>query len=367
MSILEKISAIEAEMARTQKNKATSAHLGLLKARLAKLRRELITPKGGSGGGTGEGFDVAKTGDARIGFVGFPSVGKSTLLSNLAGVYSEVAAYEFTTLTTVPGVIKYKGAKIQLLDLPGIIEGAKDGKGRGRQVIAVARTCSLIFIVLDVLKPLQHKRIIEHELEGFGLRLNKQPPNIGFRKKDKGGINLQTLVPQSELDLDIVKNILAEYRIHNADVTLRYDATSDDLIDVIEGNRIYVPCIYILNKIDQISIEELDIIYKIPHTVPISAHHKWNFDDLLEIMWDYLRLVRIYTKPKGQLPDYGSPVVLTSDRLTIEDFCNKLHRSIIREFKYALVWGSSVKHQPQKVGKEHVLNDEDVVQIVKKV
>ena len=62
------------------------------------------------------GFDVAKTGDARIGFVGFPSVGKSTLLSNLAGVYSEVAAYEFTTLTTVPGVIRYKGAKIQVQD-----------------------------------------------------------------------------------------------------------------------------------------------------------------------------------------------------------------------------------------------------------
>lgn len=56
-------------MARTQKNKATAGHLGLLKARLAKLRRELITPKGG-GGGPGEGFDVAKTGDARIGFVG---------------------------------------------------------------------------------------------------------------------------------------------------------------------------------------------------------------------------------------------------------------------------------------------------------
>jgi len=78
----------------------------------------------------------------------------------------------------------------QLLDLPGIIEGAKDGKGRGRQVIAVARTCGLIFIILDVLKPLQHKRLIERELEGFGIRLNKKPPNIGFRKKDKGGINL---------------------------------------------------------------------------------------------------------------------------------------------------------------------------------
>uniref|UniRef100_A0A914EKN5 Developmentally regulated GTP binding protein 1 n=1 Tax=Acrobeloides nanus TaxID=290746 RepID=A0A914EKN5_9BILA len=68
MSILAKIAEIEQEMARTQRNKATMGHLGLLKARLAKLRRELITPKSG-GGGTGEGFDVAKTGDARIGFV----------------------------------------------------------------------------------------------------------------------------------------------------------------------------------------------------------------------------------------------------------------------------------------------------------
>lgn len=91
----------------------------------------------------------------------------------------------------------YFVSSFQLLDLPGIIEGAKDGKGRGRQVIAVARTCSLIFIVLDVLKPLQHKKLIEHELEGFGLRLNKSPPNIVFRKKDKGGVNLQTMVRMS--------------------------------------------------------------------------------------------------------------------------------------------------------------------------
>jgi ribosome-interacting GTPase 1 len=135
MGVVERIAEIENEMNKTQKNKATAKHIGLLKAQLAKLRRELIEPKS-SAGVKGEGFDVAKTGDARVGFVGFPSVGKSTLLSNLAGVYSEVAAYEFTTLTTVPGVIKYKGAKIQLLDLPGIIEGAKDGKGRGKQVIA---------------------------------------------------------------------------------------------------------------------------------------------------------------------------------------------------------------------------------------
>ena len=107
----------------------------------------------------------------------------------------------------------FQGAKIQLLDLPGIIEGAKDGKGRGKQVIAVARTCHLIFICLDVLKPLGHKKIIEHELEGFGIRLNKKPPNILFKQKEKGGLNLNCQVEQSELDKELVQVIKSKYHI----------------------------------------------------------------------------------------------------------------------------------------------------------
>lgn len=175
--------------------KATSYHLGQLKAKLAKLKRELLTPSGGGGGGGGAGFDVARTGVASIGFIGFPSVGKSTLMSRLTGQHSEAAAYEFTTLTSVPGQVMYNGAPLQIIDLPGIIEGAKDGRGRGRQVIAVAKTCHLIFIVLDVNKPLTDKRVIENELEGFGIRINKGPPNITIKKKDKGGLNVTSTVP----------------------------------------------------------------------------------------------------------------------------------------------------------------------------
>jgi len=293
-------------------------------------------------------------------------VGKSTLLTKLTGTFSEVAAYEFTTLTCVPGIIYYKGAKIQMLDMPGIIEGAKDGKGRGRQVIAVARTCNLILITLDALKPLTHKRIIENELEGFGIRLNKKPPNITFRRKDKGGLNFTHTVQPNHLDYDLVKSILNEYKIHNADVCLRCDATADDLIDIIEGNRVYIPCLYVLNKIDQISLEELELLDRIPHYVPISAHLEWNIDGLLDKMWAYLDLIRIYTKPKGQIPDYNAPVVMRNENPAIEDFCNRIHKALLRNFKYALVWGSSVKHNPQRVGKDHTLMDEDVVQIIKR-
>lgn len=244
------------QMAKTQKNKATSYHLGQLKAKLAKLKRELLTPSGGGGGG-GAGFDVARTGVASIGFIGFPSVGKSTLMSRLTGQHSEAAAYEFTTLTSVPGQVVYNGASrpasccppravaltlgtrpgapLQIIDLPGIIEGAKDGRGRGRQVIAVAKTCHLIFIVLDVNKPLTDKRVIEAELEGFGIRINKSPPNITFKKKDKGGLNITSTVPLTHIDHDEIKAVMSEYRINSADITIRCDATVDDVIDVLEA------------------------------------------------------------------------------------------------------------------------------------
>ncbi|KAL1738246.1 hypothetical protein HDZ31DRAFT_70214, partial [Schizophyllum fasciatum] len=98
MGIVEKIKEIEDEMARTQKNKATEYHLGLLKAKLARYRAQLLEPAAKSGGG-GTGFDVQKSGDARIALIGFPSVGKSTLLSKTTHTASETAAYEFTTLT----------------------------------------------------------------------------------------------------------------------------------------------------------------------------------------------------------------------------------------------------------------------------
>ena len=103
-----------------------------------------------------------------------------------------------------------------------------------------------------------------------------------------------------------------------------------------------------------------------PHYVPISSSQKWNIDELMETIWDYCNMLRVYTKPKGQIPDYEEPVVLHALNPTVEQFCNRLHKGIIANFNYAWVWGSSVKHQPQRVGKAHVLADEDVVQIVKK-
>jgi small GTP-binding protein len=372
MTILDKIKELETEMARTQKNKATEYHLGQLKAKLAKLRTQLLEGTA-STKSEGVGFDVAKSGDARVALIGFPSVGKSTLLTKLTGTASAAAAYEFTTLTTIPGNIYHRGTKIQLLDLPGIIEGAAQGKGRGRQVIAVAKSSDLVLIVLDAAKESEknHRMILENELETVGLRLNRSPPNIYFKKKKIGGIKFTATVPLTKLGDDpmrTVYNILHEYKIHNAELLFREDVSADDLIDTIEGNRKYVRVLYVWNKIDTVTIEDADRLAREPHSIVISASGELNLDRLVDKIWEYLSLTRIYTKKRGEAPDFTEPVVLTAGRygITIESLCNQIHKSLAKDFKYALVWGSSTKHSPQHSGIQHVLHDEDVVQIMKR-
>jgi len=362
-----------------KKNKATNYHLGTLKAKLAKLRNELLVESGGSGGGGGEGFDVARLGDARVALIGFPSVGKSTLLGALTGTESEAAAYEFTTLTCIPGTMKYKGSKVQVLDLPGIIEGAAHGKGRGKEVIACSRNCDAILIVLDAGKEglNRHREILENELETVGIRLNKRPPDVTFNKRTTGGIKFSSTVPLTKLGPDpekLAMQVLREYRISNADILAREDISVDELVDVVVGNREYKPCLYFYNKIDTITIEEVDKLARMPHSIVGSVAKNFNVgepldDDLLKAkMWEYLGLTRIYTRRKGQPPDLTEPVVLSQIRkgTTVKSLCSNVSTEMLRDFNFALVWGKSAKHAPQRCGIDHQLEDQDVVQIVTK-
>ena len=166
MGVPEKIQAIKDEMAKTQVNKATEHHVGLLKAKLAKLKREQEDAKSKSSGSS-IGFDIKRTGDATVVFIGLPSVGKSTLLNRITGAKSAVAAFQFTTTTVIPGMMEYKNAKIQILDVPGLIEGAQSGKGRGKEVLSVARNSDLIIFMTDPKRLDFFKKLVK-ELENGG-------------------------------------------------------------------------------------------------------------------------------------------------------------------------------------------------------
>ena len=325
----------------------------------------MLEPGPGAGSGGGAGFDVSKSGDARIALVGFPSVGKSTFLSKITKTKSEVAAYSFTTLTAIPGVLEYCGAEIQILDLPGIIEGASEGKGRGRQVISAAKTSDLILMVLDATKRAEQRSLLEAELEAVGIRLNCDPPNIYLKAKKAGGMKITFQTPPKYLDEKMLYNILRDYKILNCEVLVRDEyATVDDFIDVImKEHRKYIQCLYVYNKVDAVSLDFLNELAREPNTVVMSCEMDLGIDDVVARCWQDLRLIRIYTKRQGAEPDFGEALIVRRNS-TIEDVCDAIHRTMKETFKYALVWGASAKHIPQRVGLGHPVSDEDVVQIV---
>lgn len=223
-----------------------------------------------------------------------------------------------------------------MLDLPGIIEGAARGVGRGRQVIAVAKTADLVLMMLDATKGPKQRELLEAELEAVGIRINCEKPNIYFKVKTGGGISFNATTKLTHMNEKMVYNILHDYKIHNAEVLFREDATVDQFIDIVLGNRKYIRCVYCYNKIDQISIEEVDKLAKQDYSVVVSCETDLNLDYLLDVLWVQLNLIRVYTKKRGEYPDFEGGLILKNG-VTIEQVCRGIHRSLLDEFKVSFL------------------------------
>ena len=362
----DEIREMEEELQRTPYNKATSKHIGRLKAKIARMKDEAVARAMRSAGG-GEGYSVKKSGDATVVLVGFPSTGKSTLLNKLTGTKSEVGAYAFTTLTVVPGAMEHKGAKIQILDIPGLIAGAAMGKGRGKEVIGVVRSADMIVMLVDVFNS-SHVDVLMKELYDAGIRINRSKPDITIKKTSHGGIRVSS-VGTLDLDTDEIRSIFAENKMMNADILIRGNATQDEVIDAMLGNRVYVPAIIVVNKIDLIEESQREEIkadlngrFSL-NPVMVSAHTGYHIGQLKDRIYDTLGFMRVYLKPQSEAADLEEPLIVRKGS-TIEDVCRKLHRDFVDRFRYARVWGHSVKHPGQRVGLPHNLKEGDLVTII---
>ena len=366
MGIPEKIKAIQDEIHRTQLNKATEHHIGLLKAKIAKLKREQESIAVKKSAKKSDGFDVKRTGYATVVFIGLPSVGKSTLLNKLTGSKSTVGAFQFTTLTVVPGVLEHRGARIQMLDLPGIIKGASSGKGLGKRILAVARSADIVLLILDVFQP-YHENVLINELGNIGIRLNQKPPDIVIEKSTTGGIAVAQQVKLKKMSEKLLKDILNVYGYTSARVVIREDIDSEQLVDFITGNKTYAKSITVLKKIDLVDDKFLKAASKKIKTdfLPVSADADVNVAKLRDIIYDELQFIRIYMRPKGGKTDFKEPLIIRKGN-SVLDVCNKLHRKMKKDFRFGLVWGKSVKFGGQRVGLGHILLDEDVLTIIKR-
>jgi len=356
MGIEDRIKSLEEKLQKTPKNKATEKERGRLKSQIAQLKEE--KQKKQKGTGDTSGYAVEKKGDATVALVGFPSVGKSSLLNKLTNAESDVGHYEFTTLNVNPGMLKHKGANIQILDVPGLIGGAADGRGGGKQVLSVVRNVDLILILLDPEE--MREAEIKKEVYEVGIRMNSSPPDIKVEKTGRGGVKISSTV-DLDIEEDTLKDLMHQNGYVNANVTIREKVDLDSFIDGLMDNRRYIPAVDVVNKEDLIEPDKKEE-YKEKYDLLISAENGTNLHELKDLMFEGLGLIRVYMKEKGEEPDKDEPLILREGS-TVEDALDNLPGDMRERFKKAAVTGPSSKFPNQKVGLEHELADEDILEL----
>ena len=138
-------------------------------------------------------FGVKKEGDKQFTLVGCPNIGKSSLISRMSGLQTKVAGYEFTTLKPIPGIVNINGAEFQIIDLPGLVEGASEDIGEGKRFLAIVRTSDGILLMHDLTKPIDDVMKMVKELEKSEIQ---KPMIVVGSKLDLARDNLQKLQKQ---------------------------------------------------------------------------------------------------------------------------------------------------------------------------
>lgn len=343
LTIDEQIKQIEDVLKKTPHHKATNGFIGAMRAKIARLKdREIESLTKGSKGGGG-GFTVKKQGDATVVLIGPPSAGKSTLLNLLTNAESKVAPYAFTTVTVVPGMLKYNEAYIQILDIPGLIEGAKEGKGRGKEVLSVAKGADLLIIITDIKRVKAFANMVE-ELYGAGIRINEERPKVLIEKKISGGLEVFSNLKQS-MDKETIKNIAREFGIKNGIITLKEKISQRRLFDAFSQNRVYVPAIFVINKVD------MEPNYKKlikGDFVAISAEKNEGIKDLIDRIWKSLKFVTVYLVKPDKEPNFENPIIM-KDGETLFDVAQKIGSDFAENKKLVKIWGSSARFAGQEV------------------
>lgn len=362
----DRIEKLEKFISLIPKHKSSEKMVAQYRHRLTVLRQELearrARRKVASGGPS---YSLAKEGAGQVVLVGLTSTGKSALLNRLTGSKAKIGEYEFTTQLPEPGVLKYGGTDIQVIEMPALFEGAEDSS-IGRQILGGIRNADLIVLVISLSKPpIPQVDFLINILEQSRIKLNKDPPPIRFEKTGSGGLHIIGMT-NFQGDPELVRQLLHSRRIHNCSLQFRGPTTLQDLIEVLDARTRYAPSIIIATKGDVSSssqrFEELRRRYENSFKIyAVSVNKNRGIKSVAAGIFEGLGIIRIFTrKATGEIGD--KPLILNQGD-TIEDLAKRLHSDFLQNFRYAMVYRLSHSQLRKKVGLTFPLKDQDVIQI----
>ncbi len=300
----EKIAALQEMLAVIPKHKGTEKIQGELKKRLSRLREE--GEKKEKGPATFNPYKIQEEGAGQVVLVGYPNVGKSSILGALSNAKVTIAEYPFSTSLPLAGMVPYEDIKIQVIDTPPIIEGEVPG-----DLFGTFQRADRLVIVIDAgdddalgqlsgtIELLEDKRILREEI----------PEGVkAFKHEDLIVLANKMDLPGTEDNLEIIKEL-----------------------------------------------------YKDLYIVPLSVQDGTKLTEIPEIFFRLLRVIRVYSKVPGKDPDMDAPFILKKG-CTVLDLAGEVHKDFIDKLEKARIWGSA-RFDGQPVPREHILQDKDIVEL----
>lgn len=352
------------------KHKGVEKHLAMAKTKLKKLRAQkakLTQAKKGSG----EKWLVPKGEDAQIAIIGNVNSGKSSLLNEIAqSEAARIGAYPFTTAKPEVGSITVKGARLQLVELPALVEGSARGEMSGKLVLAGIRNADCVLLALDLSSnPIGQLKLILSELHKGKVRMNESKPPVTIEKVGSGNIqvfNVHFFEGEGE---KAVIEIMRGNGYLNAIVRFHAPTTNNQFLDALDKSITYLPAIIVATKGDLEGSKQNfdDLLTFIGESgldfqvIPTSATRKEGFEGLDEKIFDQLGKIRIFTR--NAMGDISDRPIILKEGSTVQNAIEVLSKKMLKFFRFARIWGTSAKFDGEKVGLDRTLEDGDVLQV----
>lgn len=360
----ERISALEKALSAVPKHKGTEKLRAQMKRKMSQLRREAEERKGRKTGG--ERFAVKKEGAAQIVILGSANSGKSQLLTAMTNAKTVVANYPLTTRKPVPGMLALDGIELQLVEAPAPVLPNGGETPFFSRSLGLAKNADAVVIIVDgAVDPGEQLRRIVEAMDEAGMTLRRRTSDITVEKTSSGGIRMVVMGSFSGT-LDEAKHLLREVGIKHAVVKVWGKAEIGDIEEALVREVDFKKGMVVINKKDvavQATIDEtisLAAQLDLP-TVAVSALKREGFDALSQRLFDLIGLIRVFTIKDGVASEKPLVVPIGS---TVQDVANIIHRDLAGGLRYARVWGRSARFPGQRVGKDHLLETDDRVELV---
>jgi ribosome-interacting GTPase 1 len=359
----EKLQALMEFLSAVPKHKGTEKLVMQVRRQIARLREEIEREKAARRrGGGAPSFFVEKEGDVQLVLLGLPNSGKSTLFKALTGLEAACGEAPFETERPQPGMMEWEGLHVQLVDTPSLVPS--ESSPRNSQILALAYNADALAIVVDATQdPLAQLEFVERLLRARGVVLREEEKRATIERRSSGGIS----VVGGRLNPSEVAALLRDYGIYHALVRLSDNATLDDVEAAVLELTAYKPAAVIVTKTEKAPGAAAEVASAAQGLKVLEFGFEASNalrEELGRFLLEKLNLIRVYTRNPKSGEVSAKPLVIRRGA-RVEDVARIIHSRLYKEFKYALIWNERrLKFSPVKVGRDFLLDDMDVVEIV---